>query len=352
MKPLVSILIPAYNAEEWIAETIQSAIGQTWSRKEVIVVDDGSTDQTAEVARRFTSKEVVVVSKENQGAAAARNHALKLSQGDFIQWLDADDLLAPDKIEHQLMALKETDSRRVLLSSAWAYFNYRTDRASFMPTSLWQDLSPLEWMLKRMEQDLYMQTATWLTSRHLADAAGPWNTHLLSDDDVEYFCRVLLASDGTRFVPNAKVFYRNTSYLKRLSYVGSSNAKKDAILLSMKLQIQYMRSVEESDRVRRACLTYMRSRYENFYPERPDLMAKVQAIAGELGGRLVEPQLRWKYAWMKPIFGFNLAKRAQISLPQMKAILLRKWDKAMYELEAPNAGALSGVDHKSSSSNN
>ena len=60
MKPLVSILIPAYNAEEWIAYTLQSAVAQTWPRKEIIVVDDGSTDRTAEVARRFASKGVTV----------------------------------------------------------------------------------------------------------------------------------------------------------------------------------------------------------------------------------------------------------------------------------------------------
>ena len=69
MKPLVSILIPAYNAEKWIAETIRSVIAQTWQRKEIIVIDDGSTDRTAEVARRFASKEVTVVSTENQGHA-------------------------------------------------------------------------------------------------------------------------------------------------------------------------------------------------------------------------------------------------------------------------------------------
>src|SRR5882724_7245521 len=146
MKPLVSMIIPAYNAEEWIAATVQSAIGQSWPRKEIIVVDDGSRDRTAEVARRFASKEVVVVSTQNQGAAAARNHGLRLCQGDYIQWLDADDLLAPDKIERQLAALREVDSRRTLLSSAWAFFNYRTHRARFVPTSLWQDLSPVEWL--------------------------------------------------------------------------------------------------------------------------------------------------------------------------------------------------------------
>jgi len=104
MTPLVSILIPAYNAERWIAETIRSALGQTWPNKEIIVVDDGSTDQTVRVAQQFASKSVSIVSQKNQGAAAARNKAFELCQGDYVQWLDADDLLSPDKIAYQMRA--------------------------------------------------------------------------------------------------------------------------------------------------------------------------------------------------------------------------------------------------------
>jgi glycosyltransferase involved in cell wall biosynthesis len=336
MKPLVSILIPAYNAEEWIADTIRSAIAQTWQRKEIIVVDDGSRDGTAGVARRFASKEVTVASKENQGAAAARNHALQLSKGDYIQWLDADDLLAPDKVERQLAALGETGGRRILLSSPWAYFNYRPHRARFIPTSLWQDLSPAEWLVRKMSENLHMQTATWLTSRQLAEAAGPWDTRLISDDDGEYFCRVLLASEGTRFVREAKVFYRVTPS-SRWSYVGTSDKKKNALLLSMKLHIQYLRSLEESGRVRKACLAYMRTWLDNFYPERPDIVAELQDQAAQLQGHLETPRLRWKYAWMKPIFGWQVAKRAQMMFPQVKASLIRYWDKTMYRFEAREA---------------
>jgi len=113
MKPLVSILIPAYNAEKWIAYTLQSAVAQTWPRKEIIVVDDGSRDRTAEVVRGFASKGVAVLSTENRGLLAAQNHGFQFCQGDYIQWLDADDLLAPDKIERQLAALQEVDSRRI-----------------------------------------------------------------------------------------------------------------------------------------------------------------------------------------------------------------------------------------------
>ena len=336
MNPLVSILIPAYNAELWIAETIQSAVAQTWARKEIIVVDDGSRDGTATAARQFASRDVKVVSIENQGAAAARNQALRLSQGDYIQWLDADDLLDPRKIELQVAALRDGNSNRTLLSGPWGYFNYRTHRARFEPDSLWQDLTPIEWLTRKMGENLHMQTATWLTSRELTQAAGPWDTRLFSDDDGEYFCRVLLASEGTRFVPESRVFYRITP-TGRLSHIGTSDKKKNALLISMKLHIEYLRSLEDSDRTHKACLHYLQTWYENFYPERMDIVAELQKLADELHGKLEEPQLRWKYSWMKPLFGWKAAKWAQRSLPQLKASCLRQCDRVLYRLESGSA---------------
>jgi glycosyltransferase involved in cell wall biosynthesis len=307
-------------------------------------VDDGSTDRTAEVARRFASNEVKIVSRGNQGAAAARNHAFHLSHGDYIQWLDADDLLAPDKIERQLAALRKPDDKQILLSSPWAYFNYRADRARFVPTSLWQDLSPVEWLLKKMGGNLHMQTATWLVSRELTEAAGPWDARLHVDDDGEYFCRVLLASHGTGFVPQARVFYRRTSS-SRVSHIGASDKKKDAMLLSMKLHVQYLRSLEQTERVRKACLTYLQTWYGNFYPERPDLVAELQTLAAELQGHLQPPRLGSKYAWMRPLFGWTAAKWAQRTLPEFKDSWMRRWDKAMYALEARQAAASLGARH-------
>ena len=336
MQPLVSILIPAYNAQEWIADTLQSAIAQTWDGKEIIVVDDGSADQTLEIARRFESDGVRVVTQKNQGAAAARNKLFSLCQGDYIQWLDADDLLAPDKIERQLAALREADSRRILLSSPWAFFYYRTECACFFPTALWRDLSPVEWLLRKMGENLHMQTATWLTSRELAEAAGLWDIRLARDNDGEYFSRVVLASQGIRFVPEGRVFYRITSS-KRVTYIGKSDKKKDSLVLSMKQHIQYLRSLEESERVRKACLTYIQTWYGTFYPERPDIVAELQALAAQVEGHLEPPRLRWKYAWMRPVFGWKAAKWAQTRFPEVKSSLIRHWHKAMYRLEAGRA---------------
>ena len=155
---------------------------------------------TLAVARLFQSEGVKVVTQPNMGAAAARNRALQLAQGTYIQWLDADDLLAPDKIMNQMRLAEQCGDSRVLLSSPWAYFKYRSTAAKFVPTALWQDCAPVEWIVCKWTHNLHMQTATWLVSRELSNAAGPWNTELLGDDDGEYFTRVVLASRKVCFV--------------------------------------------------------------------------------------------------------------------------------------------------------
>lgn len=278
------------------------------------------------------------MSTENHGLSAGQNYAFEHSQGDYIQYLDADDLLARDKIERQLAALQESDSRRILLSSPWAPFFYRTRGVRFVRNSLWEDLSPVEWLLRKLSENLHMQNATWLVSRELAEAAGPWDEYLHYDQDGEYFARVLLASERTRFVPETGIYYRVTGS-NRVSYLGTSEKKKDSLLVSMKLHIQYLRSLEESERVRKACLAYLQNWYGVFYPDRSDLTVELQSIAAQLQGHLVEPRLRWKYAWMRPLFGWKAAKRAQMSIPQFKASCIRHCDKVMYWLETGRAGA-------------
>jgi glycosyltransferase involved in cell wall biosynthesis len=338
MSAVVSILIPAYNAQGSIADTIQSALAQTWPWKEIIVLNDGSSDQTLKIAQSFASEKVLVVTQQNQGAAAARNEAFSLCQGEYIQWLDADDVLSADKIARQMEMVERGCDRRTLLSSAWGYFMYRPRSADFKRTALWCDLSPTEWLIRKMGQNLFMQTATWLVSRELTVAAGLWNTRLLGDDDGEYFCRALLASDGVRFVPEGKVFYRVSSSA-RLSYIGRSSKKMEAHFESMRLHIKYLLSLENSARSRAACVTYLQNWLIDFYPERLDIVAEAERLAAQLGGRLEVPQLSWKYDWIRRLFGWDAAKRAQVVLRRSKASVLRSWDKRLYQLERRFASA-------------
>src|SRR3954466_15611284 len=104
MTELVSILIPCHNAERWIAQAIDSALAQTWPDKEVIVVDDGSTDASAEIIREYGDR-IRGESGPNRGGNAARPRLLALSRGEWLQYLDADDYLLPDKIANQMRFL-------------------------------------------------------------------------------------------------------------------------------------------------------------------------------------------------------------------------------------------------------
>jgi glycosyltransferase involved in cell wall biosynthesis/peptidoglycan/xylan/chitin deacetylase (PgdA/CDA1 family) len=331
-KPLVSILIPAYNAQEWIADTLRSAMAQTWERKEIVVVDDGSSDQTLALAKQFESDCIRVVTQPNQGAASARNTALALSHGDYIQWLDADDLLAPDKIERQLAVLDQNVSKKTLLSSEFAKFLHRWQRAQFIPTGLWEDLSPTEWLLRKMGDNLFMQTATWLVSRELSELSGPWDTRMLSDDDGEYFCRVLLNSDGTKFVPDAKVYYRGFRS-SSLAYVGKSDRKREALWLSMQLHIDYLRSLEDTARIREACLNYLQRNLINFYPERADIVSQTEQVAADLGGKLRPPQLSWKYSWIQSSLGWTAAKNVSLEMRKIRWSLENSLDRALCDIE-------------------
>jgi glycosyltransferase involved in cell wall biosynthesis len=333
MKELVSILIPAYNAEQWIAETIKSALAQSWPRKEIIVVDDGSKDNTVAVARQFVSQSVSVVTQPNAGASAARNKAWSLCQGEYVQWLDADDLLSPDKVTHQMLAAQRCPSKRTLYSSGWGCFFYRQHKTRFVPTPLWYDLSPAEWLTRKMSQNLHMQTATWLVSRPLAEAAGPWDTRLSFDDDGEYFCRVIAASDGVRFIPGAKTFYRKSGS-GRLSHIGQSNKKLESLFLSMRLHIGQLCALEDSHTVRAACLSYLRTWLPYFYPQRADILKELDELARRLGGQLGIPALPRKYVWIQKTLGWDAAKTAQITYNHVKESAMAAWDKAMFRLES------------------
>jgi hypothetical protein len=220
---------------------------------------------------------------------------------------------------------------RLLFSCGWGRFMYRPETAKFVPSPLWGDLSPSEWLSAKMGQNLYMPPTTWLVSRSITGAVGPWNTQMFVDDDGEYFCRVLLASSGIRFVPNAKAYYRSSG-AGSLSYIGLSERKMAAQWHSMQLHVDYLLSLEDSERSRAVCITYLQNWLGSFYPDRMDLMEKAFKRARELGGELSVPRFSWKYAWIKALFGPKAARRAQMMLPRLRWSAVRSWDRIRSQL--------------------
>jgi glycosyltransferase involved in cell wall biosynthesis len=317
MNPLVSILIPAYNSERWLAETLSSALDQTWPRKEIIVVDDGSLDRTFEVASSFSARGVKVVKQANGGAPAARNAALTLAQGDYIQWLDADDLLHPEKITRQMQ--RASANHMTLLTSAWGKFFFRTSKARFEPDSLWRDLAPVEWILARLKDNVWMNPAVWLVSRHLTELAGPWDTRLArsGDDDGEYVCRLAAVSHGVAFVPEARCYYRIGTAGSLNWNMETSSKSLESLLVSVWLTANHLLALEDSPRTRDAALTYLRTFSSYFYGTDGRYFEQLAEFARRLGGEMQPPRVSWKYRLLEAMIR-----------PSATGVVIRNWRAA------------------------
>jgi glycosyltransferase involved in cell wall biosynthesis len=329
MAQLVSILIPAYNAEKWIKDTIDSALSQTWPKKEIIVVDDGSSDNTLKVAKTLESQTVKVLTQPNMGACVARNKAFSLAQGDYIQWLDADDLMHPEKIAKQLGSGGDGQSSRLLLTCTWGKFFYRYWKARFTPDSLWQDLNPVDWIMRKFMDNVWMNPGVWLVSRRLVQLAGLWDDRLSAsgDDDGEYICRVVAASEGVKFVPEAKCYYRIGNIGSLDWRMGESQERLESFFLSLSLSIDHLRSLEDSERTKHACLKYLQTWLPFFYPEHNDIHTELNNLAHELGGELMPPTVNWKYYLIKRAFGWKTAKNWMSNWRKIKLMMRKNWDK-------------------------
>ena len=125
MSELISIIVPVYNAEKYILETMDSVLAQTYSNWELLLVDDCSSDRSAEVIALYAEKEKdtrirLIHQPSNQGAACARNRGLMEAQGRYIAYLDADDLWMPEKLEHELAFMKKKDAAFVFTGYEFA----------------------------------------------------------------------------------------------------------------------------------------------------------------------------------------------------------------------------------------
>ncbi len=125
MSPLISIIIPTYNAEQFIGRALQSAVSQSYRNLEILVVDDGSQDGTAELVRSFGDSRIVYSYQTNAGQGNARNNAIEKCKGDYVTFLDADDYYAPHKVERQLEFLLSNRQYKIVYCNALCVYSDR-----------------------------------------------------------------------------------------------------------------------------------------------------------------------------------------------------------------------------------
>lgn len=200
MTPLVTIGIPCFNAERWIGAAVQSALDQTWPAKEVIVVDDGSTDGSLAVLEKFGDA-ILSICAEHRGGNHARNLILKNARGTWVQYLDADDYLEPPKIARQLAESDGGTNADVIYSPTWMEDSRQHTR---LP-------SPLDSRL-----DLFAQWLAWelpqtggaLWRKTALDALGGWKEGQPCCQEHELYLRALQAGQRFRYAPTPHAVYR------------------------------------------------------------------------------------------------------------------------------------------------
>jgi glycosyltransferase involved in cell wall biosynthesis len=204
--PTVSVIIPNYNRADLIGITLDNILSQTLKPSEIIVVDDGSTDNSVEVIRSFGEK-VTLICQENQGPGAARNAGLKVASGDYIQFFDSDDLCSLNKFELQVKALENSGADiayspwvKVYIDSQKVYFENHVLQQRQLP----KNQKPLVWFLRTW--NIVFQAC--MVRHSFIQKVGNYRTDLMPSEDSELLLRILLSNAKLEFVPDCLVLYR------------------------------------------------------------------------------------------------------------------------------------------------
>jgi len=301
----VSIIIPLYNSEAYITQTIDSCLAQTHDNIEIIVVENGSTDKSCQVVKSIDDKRLSVFQILTPNAAGARNYGYHKATGTYIIFLDSDDVMASNKIELQLKALSAKPEGWVACC-AWAKFTTNTKEAVISPQKVWAIQNPIDWCLQSWMGEGMMIPGCWLIPKPIIDKAGLWDERLSLHDDGEFMCRVLLASKGNVFVENTLVYYRQQS--NSLSRDHTSKKAAESALLVYKSYQQQILKFQDSKLTRRALArNFSRFVYE-YYPAHAQLIKEAYREINELG---VKPPLVGSpsFKLIQRIVGFKLAMR-------------------------------------------
>jgi GT2 family glycosyltransferase len=316
-QPLVSIVIPCHNGARWLPATLDSALAQTHRPLEIIAVDDGSTDETPAILTDYRTRHPAVVRihrQPNAGAAAARNHGLGQARGEFVKFLDADDLLSPESVAAQVAAL--ANKPRHLAHGVWGRFHDDPASTRFTPHPGWHDSdSPPDWICETWSDTEPMyQCGLFLMPRPVLDAAGGWDERLSLIDDFEFFTRLVLASDGIAHTPSAKLHYR--SGLPGSLSAQTSRRAWESAHLSTLLACRHLLARENSLRTRRVAADICQNLVHALYPAHPDLVAGLSAEIRRLGGSRLHPGGGPSFRFLARVLGWRAALRLRKMIPR------------------------------------
>ena len=180
--PSVSVIIPTYNRADFLAEAVDSVLGQTWKDLEVIVVDDGSTDESQEILRRYGDR-VRFFYQENEGPSSARNLGASRARGQFLAFLDSDDVWEPNKLDAQMAFLRSHPDVRMVCCGGYVLGKSRRRR-----TPIARDLSGD--LFLRLYLRSFINTSSVVLARECFFEVGPFDPMMRTAEDYDFWLRV------------------------------------------------------------------------------------------------------------------------------------------------------------------
>lgn len=308
MNPLVSIIIPVYNKCTFIKETLDSALGQTYSNIELVLVNDGSTDGSLDILKKYKTRfpeKITLIHQPNGGVSKAINTGIGASRGDYIQFLDADDLLSSDKIEKQIKLISGKGTKTIA-TCQWVSFKGDVYQSIKVPYNIFKDFnSGLELLLQFWNYQEMNQPAVYLTHRDLLEMAGTWNENLYINQDGEFFTRALLHVEKVLFEPSGKVYYRSPGE-GNVSQQKSEKAMT-SLLESYRAYECAVLKIEGSLKVRIALKKVYQKFIYDVYPNYPKLILNADDLIRRLNINFSTYIGGPKFQFISKIIGFKNA---------------------------------------------
>lgn len=301
----VSILIPCHNAGRWIAAAVLSALSQTWTDTEVIVIDDGSTDNSVAVLRSFGSR-ITWETGPNRGGNAARNRLLEQATGKWVQFLDADDLLRPRKVENQLASWAAAGAKEDVIYSPVQIETWRNDGTTEVAQSLVDSDAPLEEQWVRWQ---LAQTGAVLWNTGAIRRIGGWNEAYVCCQDNEIVLRALQQGLTFHYSPCAEAVYRIWSQQTVCRRdPGRTIQVRTELTRSMLGWLAGRRELDERIRHAAAEMLFEMSR-QLATSDLETAVAYHDAARADGLMRLRGPAAPWTYRWAYRLLGFEGAER-------------------------------------------
>lgn len=301
--PLVSILIPLYNAEQYIEETITRTLNQTYPNIELIIIDDHSTDNSLEIAKKYASEKVHIYSNPKKGGNAARNYAFEKCNGEYVKFMDADDYMDDNMIACQLERLLSEREPEQCVAFSPVIMRYADDRDQLQQhRDIDHDYIPgIELLIDIWRGKGWHCPHCHLMHHQLITKAGLWDETVIKNQDGEFFSRIYANARKAVSVKSVHAIWRQTS--NGVSRQTSDKAWRSFFETHRRIA-NLILAYNNDEEIKYQCSRYICNSLFEHYPVPEDCITAQELFLKKHNLKFIVPNRR-RYKFLSSLFGWK-----------------------------------------------